>query len=269
MKRTILFALGFALVGLLALGTIALAQGPGPTATPDPHHPTTTPGASVTPPAQGGSMQPGMMNGNGMMSGDMMQMTQLMNSMGSMMGGGMMGPEEMNRLPNAKPLSADDAVARIEQYLAGLNNPDLKLAKVKEYTWNFYGLVRETSTARDAIQLIVDKYSGTVIPEMGPNMMWNTKYSPMAKMMGTMGAATSGAQMTLTPERAKENAQTFLNAFLPSTTLAAQPATFYGFYNFNVLREGRPDGMLSVNGNTGAVWYHTWHGDLIAEKEIK
>lgn len=215
-------------------------------------------------------MQQGMMNGNGMMSGNMMQMMQMMDSRGGMMGGqGMMGPDDMNRLPNAKPLSADDAVTRIEQYLAGLNNPDLKLAGVEEYTWNFYGLVRETSTGRGALQLIVDKYSGAVIPEMGPNMMWNTKYSPMATMMGDIGAAASGAQMTLRAEQANEKAQSFLQAFLPNTTLAAQPAAFYGFYNFDVLRDGRPYGMLSVNGITGAAWYHTWHGDFIAEKEIK
>jgi hypothetical protein len=26
--------------------------------------------------------------------------------------------------------------------------------------------------------------------------------------------------------------------------------------------------MLSVNGYTGQIWYHTWHGNFISEKEF-
>jgi hypothetical protein len=26
--------------------------------------------------------------------------------------------------------------------------------------------------------------------------------------------------------------------------------------------------MLSVNGYTGQVWYHTWHGSFIQEKQV-
>jgi hypothetical protein len=33
------------------------------------------------------------------------------------------------------------------------------------------------------------------------------------------------------------------------------------------LKDGRIDGMLSVNGSTGAVWYHNWHGAFIAGTE--
>ncbi|HZQ09684.1 MAG TPA: hypothetical protein VFD70_24110 [Anaerolineae bacterium] len=292
MKRTILFALTLTFVGLFVVAAAAFAQGPGPTATPDPHHPTTMPGATATPTAQCGISGPGMLNGQGMMgapngsaggmmSADMMQMMQMMNAMGSMagsqsmmggggvMGGGMMGPDAMNRLPGAKPLTLDEAATRIQQYVTALNNADLKVADLEEYTWNFYGMVKETSTGKGAFQLIVDKYSGAVIPEMGPNMMWNAKYSPMAVMMGNVGMTITGDNMTLSADQAKEKAQTFLKAFLPTTTLVVPPDMFYGYYNFDVLRDGKPFGMLSVNGNTGAVWYHTWHGEYLGMKEIK
>lgn len=284
MKRTILFALTLALVGLLALGAVAFAQGPTPTATPDPHHPTPGTGATITPGTQNnsGGMMGDMMNSvpqNGtMMSGDMTQMMQMMGMMmagqgmmggSAMMGGGMMSADEMNQLSNAKPLTLDSAQARIQQYLATLNNADLILSDLEEYTWNFYGMVKEKSTDKAAFQLVVDKYSGNVAPEMGPNMMWNTKYSPITAMMRNMGMTTTSDEVILSVDQAKEKAQAFLKAFLPTTTLAAQADTFYGYYNFDVLRDSKPHGMLSVNAITGAVWYHTWHGEYLGAKEIE
>jgi hypothetical protein len=38
---------------------------------------------------------------------------------------------------------------------------------------------------------------------------------------------------------------------------------FYGYYTFHIEKSGEPVGMLSVNGFSGAVWYHDWHGDLV------
>jgi hypothetical protein len=34
------------------------------------------------------------------------------------------------------------------------------------------------------------------------------------------------------------------------------------------LKDGKVAGMLSVNGYTGQVWYHTWHGNFISEREF-
>jgi hypothetical protein len=42
----------------------------------------------------------------------------------------------------------------------------------------------------------------------------------------------------------------------------------YGYFTFDVLRDGRPVGMLSVNAYTGQVWYHGWHGAFVREKEL-
>ena len=33
-------------------------------------------------------------------------------------------------------------------------------------------------------------------------------------------------------------------------------------------RDGRTVGILGVNGYAGQVWYHTWSGAFIIEKEI-
>jgi hypothetical protein len=189
---------------------------------------------------------------------------------GGMMGGmmGRWGWGGYGDTPNATPLSLDQAVTRAQQYVASLNNPDLALVEVEEYTYNFYGVVREKSTGIDAFQFLSDKDNGAVSPEMGPNMMWNKKYSPMAWMMGGFWFNTPSAQMPITMAQAHDNAAQFLKTYLPNTTLEDQGDTFYGYYNFDVLQDAKTYGMLSVNGYTLAVWYHTWHGNFVGKKEL-
>ncbi|MEO5981288.1 MAG: hypothetical protein ABIQ13_03120, partial [Pedococcus sp.] len=40
----------------------------------------------------------------------------------------------------------------------------------------------------------------------------------------------------------------------------ADAEAFPGYYTLHTLRQGRIEGMLSVNAVTGDVWYHNWHG---------
>jgi len=183
-----------------------------------------------------------------------------------MMGhGGMMGGYYGGNVnPNAQPVTLDQAVTRAQQYVASLGNSDLQLVEVEEYADNFYAVVQEKSTGIDAFQILLDKYSGAVYPEMGPNMMWNTKYSPMTRMMGGFWFNAPSAQMTISMAQAHDDAAQFLKTYLPNTTVEDQGDTFYGYYNFDVLQNGKTYGMLSVNGYSGQVWYHTWHGAFIA-----
>jgi hypothetical protein len=47
-------------------------------------------------------------------------------------------------------------------------------------------------------------------------------------------------------------------------TVESKPDTFYGYYTFEVLnKDGRTAGMLSTNGYSGRVSYHTWHGKFV------
>jgi len=45
------------------------------------------------------------------------------------------------------------------------------------------------------------------------------------------------------------------------------PTSNYGSYTLHTLKNGQPEGMLSVNGYSGRVWYHTWHGDFVRMSE--
>jgi heat shock protein HslJ len=40
---------------------------------------------------------------------------------------------------------------------------------------------------------------------------------------------------------------------------------FYGYYTLDFSKDGKVSGMLSVNGYSGQVFLHTWHGSFIEE----
>lgn len=182
--------------------------------------------------------------------------------------GGMMGPGGMmggwsGYNPNMEQITIDEAAEAVERYL-GAYGQDLALVEVMEFAWNFYAEVEEEDTGIHAMELLIDKYTALVYPEMGPNMMWNTKYG----MMG--GYRTGGeptANMPITPEQARALAQRFLDTYLPGPTVA-DADTFYGYYTLHTFNDSQVEGMLSVNGYTGAVWYHTWHGPFIGMEEF-
>ena len=80
---------------------------------------------------------------------------------------------------NGAPLNITTAKTIAENYVASTNNPDLAVKEVEEYQANFYVQVTEKSTGNGAFELLINKYTGSIYPEMGPNMMWNTKYGMM------------------------------------------------------------------------------------------
>jgi len=94
-------------------------------------------------------------------------------------------------------------------------------------------------------------------------MMWNLKYgAPMHRVEG------SAAENTVTLEEARAAAQEFLDANLAGASLNADGTAYYGYYTFDFSEDGKVAGMLSVNGLTGQVWLHTWHGAFITEVEV-
>jgi hypothetical protein len=190
-------------------------------------------------------------------------------SMGGMMGGMMMGRWGYGATypsTTTSQLTINQAAQIATTYVTSLNSPDLKVTQVEEYTANFYVQVNEQSTGYGAFQLLINKVTGVVTPEMGPNMMWNTKYTFGAGYCNWFKGTTT-ATPTITLDQAKANAQQYLSTYLPGTTVG-DVTTFYGYYNVEVLNAGATYGMLSVNAYTGQVWYHTWHGAFIQELQV-
>lgn len=194
--------------------------------------------------------------------------------------GGMMGGWGWGNSQNGKPITLDQAVDAAQRYLAAYNNADLSLDEIMEFENNFYVIVKEKSTGTAAFEILVDRYSGYVHPEPGPNMMWNTKYGHMTGMIGGMMGAIMGgwpranngiqpdAQMPVSADQAREAAQAYLGSAFPGATVSESTNTFYGYYTLDVVRDGNVFGMLSINGYSGQIWYHTWHGSFIQEKEL-
>jgi hypothetical protein len=218
----------------------------------------------------GGMMGSGMMgsgNGYGGMMGSGMMGSG--NGYGGMMGSGMMGTgngfEGCNGTGTAgvsndtTPITIEKAKESVEKYLAAIGNNDLAIAEIIEFDNNFYAGIKEKSTGKYAIELLVNRYTGSVFPEMGPNMMWNTKY-------GHMNWNTQTTTI-LTEEDAMEKARIYLGTALPGTEVKSADA-FYGYYTLEVIKDGNVYGMLSVNSNTGAVWYHNWHGTFVKILEV-
>lgn len=179
--------------------------------------------------------------------------------------GGWWGANPQNQ---GNPISLDQAVTNAQTYVANIGNSDLTLGEVMEFQYNFYALVKEKSTGKGAFELLVNRYTGAVSPEPGPNMMWNTKYG----MMGGAWSGQPGAQpgaMTVTSDQARTAAQQWLDQNQPGSKPEDTSDTFYGYHTMDILNSnGQITGMLSVNGYTGQVWYHTWHGAFVAQKQV-
>lgn len=158
------------------------------------------------------------------------------------------------------PLTIAAAREAVEGYVAALGYDDLEIAELMEFEQAFYALVRESDTDMGAMELLVDKWSGAVGPEMGPNMMWNARYGMHPR--GRVGGAANEAN-ALSGEEALEIAGDWLEEHRPGETPEEHVDPFYGYYTIHTLKDDQIAGMLSVHASTGQVWYHTWHGDFI------
>jgi len=154
------------------------------------------------------------------------------------------------------PLTITQAKTIAQNYVTSIGNPDLTVKQVEEYSNNFYVQVNEASTGKGAFELLINKQTGSIYPEMGPNMMWNTKYGMMRS--GILGGifGTPSATLPVTAAQATTDAQTYLNTYVVGATTGDVTA-FYGYYTIEILNGATTYGMLSVNGYTGQVWFHT------------
>lgn len=142
-----------------------------------------------------------------------------------------------------------EARGRAEEYAAELG-PDLRVGEVMRFSENYYAELEEPDGTK-ATEILVDPSSGAVRLELGPAMMWNTSY-------GTMSRNNTPAR--LSADQAEQVAQQWADDHDGLTVAEAE--AFPGYYTLHTLRQDRIEGMLSVNADTGDVWYHSWHGEF-------
>ena len=166
-----------------------------------------------------------------------------------------------------------------ENYLKSMRDSDLEIDEIMEFEYNYYVIYYEKSTGTGAFEMLIDKESGRISPEYGPNMMWNLKYGHGGMMGGSGGMMTPGGMMggygyyepgtnVIGVEESIQIAQQFLDEVYPGAE-AEEVHPFYGYYTIHTMRDGKVFGMLSVNQYTGAGWYHNWHGQYIRSIEMK
>jgi hypothetical protein len=198
----------------------------------------------------------------------------------SMMSTGVIGDWPQSEDYGRSSLSMERTEYLANQYLASLNDPDLAVKEIMEFEQNFYVIYYERSTGVGAFEVLIWKTgenAGRITPEPGPNMMWNTKYGGMMGHMGggMMGGGMMGgyregeeptADMPIGEDQAKKIGQEYLDQYSSGSTIV-ESTKFYGYYTFDFAKDGEIQGMFSVNGYSGQVWYHGWHGAFIGMEE--
>ncbi len=163
--------------------------------------------------------------------------------------------------PSAPVGDIDQAKTLAEQY-ALRQSANLKVKEIMEFSNQYYAIIKEENTNTNAFEILIDKNTGSVFLEPGPNMMWNDKYGHMGQTRNPT------ATMPITSQTALRNAQGWLDQNFPGAQ-AHEPETFYGYYTIDFSRDNQTIGMLSVNGYSGEVWYHSWHGQFIRMVEYE
>jgi hypothetical protein len=174
------------------------------------------------------------------------------------------GPEMMGRASSGgmmngyglagdgQPVTSLAAARQRAQLLA--DRLGLRTGEVIQFSNGFYVKLVDAD-GQGAVEVLVDPAGGGVGLEYGPGMMWNTRY-------GAHAAGTDAA-VRVSAADARRGAQRWLDDQRPGLT-AGEPELFPGYYTLQTMRDSMVTGMMSVNAFTGAVWYHTWHGSLVA-----
>ncbi len=165
-----------------------------------------------------------------------------------------------------KNISFDDVKIAAEKYLENIRVKNVKIKEIMEFSNNFYIETIEEDTGFGAMELLLDKTNGTIYPEYGPNMMWNQKNGMHSKF----GLNQFDINMNISEEKAIEIADSYLAKTNNNEFAGDEVEKFYGYYTIDTVnKDGKVVGMLSVNGFTGQVWYHNWHGTFIEMREYE
>lgn len=157
--------------------------------------------------------------------------------------------------PGTGPVRDMSEATRAAQRFA--DNHSLQVDEVMQFSNGYYAELVD-STDNGATEVLIDPTSGSVQVEFGPAMMWNTRYG----MMSTNRPAPAA----IGPQQAQQLADQWLQYNQPGLH-AADATAFPGYYTLHTLRGDQVVGMLSVNAQSGAVWYHTWHGQFVDMQE--
>jgi hypothetical protein len=143
----------------------------------------------------------------------------------------------------------DEARAAVQAFING-SNSSVQISQLWEYGTVYKAELSDTKGAM-AFDLIADKLTGAVMPEMGMSMMLNASYGK-----GLYKTPTFRKTLTLTQAQAIGFAQAFINNNSLGYTLGT-PEIYPGYYKFHTTHAGALGMDIMVNGYNGGVWMNT------------
>ncbi len=150
-----------------------------------------------------------------------------------------------------------EAQAEIQGFIDQANS-GLKISELWEYGTVYKAELSDTNGAK-AFDLMVDKLTGAVSPEMGMSMMLNASYGK-----SLYKTSSFGKNLALTPQQATDIAQTFLdknkNVLVGYIFDTDVPEIYPGYYKFHTTTATGFGMDIMVNGYNGEVWMNTFLG---------
>jgi len=207
-------------------------------------------GGPMPGPMPGPGPNPGPGPGTGHMGGGM---GYGMAGAGGMVQGMMANTLSYGYLDVLNPIDTPDEARAAVQAFINASNSGLQISELWEYGTMYKAELMDTKGVM-AFDLIADKFTGAVMPEMGMSMMLNASYGK-----GMYKTPAFGKNLTVTPAQATANAQAFMTNNSLGYTLGT-PETYPGYYKFHTTDKSGPGMDIMVNGYNGEVWMNSLFG---------
>jgi hypothetical protein len=170
--------------------------------------------------------------------------------MGSMMYGNTISHGYLDKL---NPIADVTEAQAVIQAFIDTSNSSLQISELWEYGTAYKAELSDTNGTK-AFDLIADKFTGAVMPEMGYSMMSNASYGRYLYKTRPFRK-----NLSISPDQAAVIAQTFVDNNSLGYTLGT-PEIYPGYYKFHTTNAGSPRMDIMVNGYHGGVWMNTFLG---------
>jgi hypothetical protein len=152
--------------------------------------------------------------------------------------------------------NAEEARAAIQSFIDA-SGSSLEISELWEYGTVYMAELSDLNGAM-AFDVMADKFTGAVGPEMGLSMMMNASYGN-----GIYKKVKFGKKLTVSEEQATAIAQDFVNANGLGYTLGT-PEDYPGYYKFHTTDSHGFGLEIMVNGYNGAIWMNSLLGRPMA-----
>lgn len=146
----------------------------------------------------------------------------------------------------------EEALEAVQRFLY-TTPANLRVSELWEYE-TVYKAELADIYGEKAFDLLVDKFTGAVLPEMGFSMMMNARWGKAFQKTPTFGRT-----LRISPEEARAIAQAFIDDNGLGYTLQ-DPEVYPGFYKFHTTDPSADGGFgldIMVSGFNGRIWMDT------------